>query len=663
MSPKAIFSPSHRLGSVVRTIFYCPTCSVWRLRPTKAGRAPPFRRKRYASTLASSTAINATKSVPPKLQNLHEALNELRKKAPGLVNLSRLQLAIQGLESEHPTIRVALLGLSVPATARRLARLFLVDASKPQTDWERKLLTEDPEQSPGLVIRFGNPHSEALQAARSMLPILHIPSPLLRTQGIEILTSSISAPDAVAKSTGGIPSDALLSPTVGTPASAAGRQSLISQPVHRTRIVAHGIDELLTIAELLARTNFGSESERRLVDVVLDLDGSAESADSRVTRFNSRKAEKGLQEIREALAKAPEFETAWTESGMPAMSKWLANFSAKSGAALSRPIRDLIVSLLEVATANIASQTREAGLTARTTALAAASRSSLELAIDAFSQQGHAELQKGLAAAWASQNWRKLAFWKLFWRVDDVPLIVTDLVTTAWLPRTERAVYELSGRLKQAGVPLVTYQEPIAFSEPQSSAVPTNDNGKEAPNFAATQPLILASSAATESVSTPLLPSTRIVTKPGPVPYSIPSLASAISSSRQRFITTAITTLTSSAQQIVLTAFTITGVSAALSALSFLSITSGSIYESATIVALGTAYALRRMQREWEVQCKDLEDGLMQEGRSVLRKTEEHMRRLVKDASRVIEDEVELRARKEADDAVQNAQAELSKLG
>ena len=121
-----------------------------------------------------------------------------------------------------------------------------------------------------------------------------------------------------------------------------------------------------------------------------------------------------------------------------------------------------------------------------------------------------------------------------------------------------------------------------------------------------------------------------------------------------------ITNLTSSAQQIVLKALTIVGASAGLSALSFLSITTGSIYESATLVALGTAYAVRRMQREWEARCKDLENGLMEEGRSVLKQTEEYLRRRVEDASRVVEDEVEVRLRKEATEAVERAKAALS---
>jgi chemotaxis protein histidine kinase CheA len=662
MLPRTASSHPKRLELAVRSLLYCPACSAWQLAPITSGKLLHHREKRRGSTLVSATAVNATKSIPSRNRDIHGALIELGKKASGQVNLSRLQLAIQGLEYKHPISRIALLGLNVPITARRLVRLLLADSSKPQQEWEARFLAEDVEQTPGLLVRFGNPPDKALQASRSTLPILLIPAHLLQSQDIEILISSVNASDPGTSVTQGAPSDALLSPTVGTPASADGRQSLISQPVHRTIIVAHGIDELVSAAEILARTKFDSKTERKLVDIVADLNGRTGSSDSSIMTVDATRAEEGLQAVREALANAPDFEDAWKESGMSTVSKWLASTSAKSSVGLSPLLHDVIASLLEAAAANIASQAEETEATARSKVMTNESRSSLENAINAFSQQGHAELQSGLAAAWSSRNWRKLAFWKLPWRVDDVPLIVTDLITTAWLPRAERAVSELCGRMKQAGISHLSYPLPTPFAEPQMSAVPVEANAGEATLATINQPIIFASAASTESVSTPLIPPSRIVSKTGPVAKATPSLGSTISFSRQAFITTAITTLTSSAQQIVLKALTISGLSAAMSALSFLSVTSGSLYESATIVALGTAYAVRSMQREWEAQCRDLEDGLMEEGKSVLKQTEEHLRRLVKDASRVVEDEVELRARREAIEALEKAEMAFSKL-
>lgn len=661
MPPTTTYIYSKRLVNAVAIPFYCPVYSASRLRLAPSGPALVLSKKHCASTLVSTTAVNATKAIPARNKNLHQALNELSKKASTHVSLSRLRLAIQGLESEHPTTRVALLGLDVPAAARRLTHLLLADSSRPKQEWESHLLGDESEQRRGVVIRFGNHRNEAIQAPRSALPVLWVPAPLLREQRIEILISSVNAPDPRTRSNGNTPSDVLLSPTVGTPASAYGRQSLISQPVHQTIIVSNGVHELLSAAALLTRTKFESPTERKLINIVLNLDGIVESSASRTIRVDLVRAKEALQAVRETFAKALDYEKAWEESGMPALSKLLISSSARSGQGLSPSLRELIASLLEAAAANIAVEAKEAELTARSKAISDKTRLALEDAINAFSEQGHTELQSGLAAAWSSRNWRKLAFWKLFWRVDDVPLIVADLITTAWLARTEGAVYELSGRLKQAGISLLSLSEPTTISEPQTSPISVRATAGEMASDTTGLPSILASTASTESASAHLIPPAKTAVRTRRVEYRTPPLATTISISRQTCITTAITTLTSSAQQIVLKALTITGASAALGALSFLSITTGSLYESGAIVAFGTAYALRRMQREWKAQCQDLENGLIEEGRSLLKQTEERMRQAVQDASQPVMDEVEVQLRREATEAVQKAKEAFSK--
>jgi hypothetical protein len=361
---------------------------------------------------------------------------------------------------------------------------------------------------------------------------------------------------------------------------------------------------------------------------------------------------------------------------MPALSTAIATSSTGSNESLSPLLRNLIKSLLETTAANIASQAVEAELIARSKAMTPETRVSLEKAISSFLQKGHAELQGGLAAAWSSRNWRKLAFWKLFWRVDDVPLIVTDLITAAWLPRTERAVYELTGRLKQAGVDLSLYAAPNASSSPQRSAIPIQAHVSEGHPSNVNEHVLLASSTSTESFSTPLLlqaspPRTRnnATTNFHPAP----SLATTtISTSRTNIISSLTSALSASAQQTVLRALTTTALSFTLSALSFLQLSSfpitisssSSLYESAAIAALGTAWALRRMQRDWEAQCGGLERALMEEGRSVLKQTEALMRTAVLEASRREGgDKVELRMRREAAEALARARSALEERG
>lgn len=95
------------LTSFGESLFICPFCSLWRksLFPSAARVLPT--RSRRASSVASFTAVNATKVIPPKFRALYDALKEVKKKAAAQVSLSRVELALQGLESEEPTIRVA----------------------------------------------------------------------------------------------------------------------------------------------------------------------------------------------------------------------------------------------------------------------------------------------------------------------------------------------------------------------------------------------------------------------------------------------------------------------------------------------------------------------------------------------------------------------------
>lgn len=93
-------------SSIRPSINICPFC-LFPSFPPQTASLPRLQRVRKTSTLSSSTAIHATKDIPPALLELHEALDVLRRDAAGYVNLSRLQLALRGLESRTPTVRIA----------------------------------------------------------------------------------------------------------------------------------------------------------------------------------------------------------------------------------------------------------------------------------------------------------------------------------------------------------------------------------------------------------------------------------------------------------------------------------------------------------------------------------------------------------------------------
>lgn len=103
-------------------IFYCPSCSIWRrnLATRPRGNLTPRRDQQHLPSsplipsvnvcrrqLATPSLVSSRKNVPERFRGLYEALNRVRDATPEQVNISRLQLALRGLESEVPLIRVA----------------------------------------------------------------------------------------------------------------------------------------------------------------------------------------------------------------------------------------------------------------------------------------------------------------------------------------------------------------------------------------------------------------------------------------------------------------------------------------------------------------------------------------------------------------------------
>lgn len=58
-------------------------------------------------SFTTSPAINPGKTVPPRFKELYDSLSGVNDAAIEQVSISRLQLALRGLESEEPLIRIA----------------------------------------------------------------------------------------------------------------------------------------------------------------------------------------------------------------------------------------------------------------------------------------------------------------------------------------------------------------------------------------------------------------------------------------------------------------------------------------------------------------------------------------------------------------------------
>lgn len=109
-------------------VFYCPSCATWRRAPSTRANASAsasstglvkFGTLRRTARLlqlplsgafrsfTTSSAITAGKTAPPRFKPLYDALSGIQGAAIEQVSISRLQLALRGLESDAPLIRIA----------------------------------------------------------------------------------------------------------------------------------------------------------------------------------------------------------------------------------------------------------------------------------------------------------------------------------------------------------------------------------------------------------------------------------------------------------------------------------------------------------------------------------------------------------------------------
>ena len=389
---------------------------------------------------------------------------------------------------------------------------------------------------------------------------------------------------------------------------------------------------------MLALTNYGSSSERELIDPMVNLDGTATLLNSdKITVLDISRVEGDLQQIRKSIEHASAYEVSWTGSGLPKLGEWLSQSTLTATDGTSKTLITMLDSILGAASASAERQMAAALIEEQSGIVNSDTRAELDEAIDAFLADAHLELQTGMAKAFESESWRKLAWWKLFWRVDDVPLIVTDLAQRYWLKESSLVVFEVLGRLHQAGlIEFVSYDgRIIEFA--------TTDGEELPPSLRPTR----KSASTTDYLEDPDQPVLK---------------SSELSRTRQSFLLANIPNMTATAQSSLFKSISFSATSAALSALAYVSTLTPSAYECGAILALGGVFALRRLQKQWEA-CRDqFKKDIFDAGRSALKSTEEFMKFAVREGGRKKVDQVDLQIREEASSAIAKAKKALDQI-
>ncbi|KAI1135193.1 hypothetical protein F5Y05DRAFT_184443 [Hypoxylon sp. FL0543] len=578
-------SSPHLKAKVAERHSVCFFCALSR-RPSGEPDRRPRRKPQNPRRFASTASASSDRIIPDPRKELEDILLELQKQAANYVNLSRLQLALNGLRQKpgDESIRVAVLGLTTDTeasqAAKQVLRLLLADPLKGEEEWEKEV--EKHNLATPMIIRVGPdpPQLGSMSVAMkgSLLHEVHVSSAALNGHNLELLLMETD-PFLSAQELRALEGfeESVLVPTVEIPTSDTGRYTPITTPVHKALIVADGI---LGAASIVWMPTL--ESHKVITAAVNLPDYKPKDASSLpFTLVDVGSASRGLGLVREGLKNG---ERLWSQSNMPKLVEWLkADIMASSEGTAKPPVKELIASLLRNTSAAIErEELRQLSTTLSSTA-SPTPANSLQSSLDDWAESAHGELQEQLDLAFSSRRWRKLGWWKLFWRVDDVGMLTNDILSRRFLPNSERSAIFLAGRMKEAGVTLGPFPNPS----------PTDGNGAESKHSDAPTP------------------------EPAPVPWPVN-----IPATRRYLQTETIPALQALAQKLTLQTLSTSGLTTALGVLVYLSTLTTTLYEAGTVAAVGIVWSLRRMQKRWETARAFWEGEVREEGRKAVRGVE-----------------------------------------
>lgn len=463
-----------------------------------------------------------------------------------------------------------------------------------------------------------------------MIRRLSLPSSKLLVHNLEILIQTIY-PNQLPKHT---QNTFYLTPKLDIPTSNPDRTSTILFPVHKALVYAEGLENVALLPT--TETQDGSTQDQILKGVIdgnwTDLQSIAEHS---LSPINLTQAESAIKSFRESLGLAALYERAWFGSGLASLSEWFAEGLNGQVPVLKPIVHRLIEHIVDNAREAVLGQEEETRKQIESTIIPVSTQETLFQAISWWAEVAHTELRDQLGNAFVGRDWKKLQWWKLFWRVDDVSFIAADLLQRSWLVEAEKEMIWHFGRIEQAGL-----GDPAKLSLRPQTIVGADVRADQSSLLSLTTKKELSAHA----------------------PRTIRLWPQEISHARTQLSTTTIFPLQAFSQRLLLEAISITFLTSSISAQLYFAISTSSIYEAGAIAALGFVYSLHRLQSKWSSARKNWEGSVMEEGRRVLRDVEERMRGMVRNGARKVEDVREVENRKLILQRLERARNALEKL-
>ncbi|KAK4067012.1 uncharacterized protein Triagg1_8012 [Trichoderma aggressivum f. europaeum] len=570
----------------------CPFCSLSPAsRAVKSRSRPGLKSQRWQST--PSAAVLASSNARSELE---KTLIELQRKIPELLNILRLQLALQGLRQApgREAIRVAILGITNGSegkdAARKVLKALIVDPLVDEQEWEKRL--DEHDTSKPLIIRVGPSQGQTtrLESSKRNLPdVLEVSSAELNGLNLELLLVDAAVPvNGSGLATVQSLEEAVLVPAIDLDYADEHATPMIA-PVHQTLLVADGLTGAVAISGLPILDCADT------ITAAVNLRGfSKEQLGANFTVIDTSLAEEAIKLFRQGPQNAMSYEQRWSASNLGLLVAWLkAGLKAADDEATKPAVRKLIASVLQSALSAIETESTSRKLSRELShSMISPEMRVMNEGLSKWAQSAHAELQEQLDLAFSGRRWRKLGWWKLFWRVDDVAMLTNEILSQRFLPTSEQELVYLAGRIAQLQGGAGQYSQPTSSRE----ALP------EGPSVA---------SAKNEQVI-PVVPRSHLPKWPGHIAFT-----------RRYIQNETVPALQSLAQQLVVQSLATSSVTSCLAALLYVSSFSSTIFEAGAVAALGVVYSLGRMQKKWETAREFWEGEVREEGRKAIRAAEE----------------------------------------
>lgn len=503
-----------------------------------------------------------------------------------------------------------------------------------------------------MIYRYGE--DAGIATENSLLRTLLVPSPLLKTHNLEVLIANVKTQSSVPidGSPTVNPSEMMLVPRLELRASAGNQFTAINYPAHKSMLYGDGIHSCLKLGRLTVGWP-DDQNSRKMMKIVFGLraplNSLPESVEDQVTAVDVALASSAIKSFRESLHNAIKYEHEWFQSGMPALAEWLVRDLDSAGQTIKPALRHLIQSLLDDAEDALMKREMQSIRTQAASAVPEDMRKAMKESLDVWAEHSHTELRDQLDIAFSGSRWRRLSWWKLLWRVDDVGMIASEILRQRWLVQAEKDIIWMAGRIEGAGF----FRSLAEMAEAMDTLLVGDDHSKDEgkPDSVSTPPSHVESTGGTpkddDHISTPPL---------GPWPRNI-SLA------RDKLSTEAIPSLESMGQLLLLQTLSTSILSSAFSALVYISWTGTSVYEVGAIAAFGIAWSLRRLQRKWETARQSWEGDVRETGRRALKDTQDVVVAIIDQGGKAEEPAEEVEERRIAKASIDMARQALKRLG